>query len=214
MKLYFDYKILMANKQRLLRVAIITMLILAAFFLFLFPNENRSKTTMSTKSDSETKTSIQSDATDDVIVVDVAGEVNRPAVIELAPDSRINDAILAAGGLTKNADISQINRAAILSDGEKIFIPKVQTATDGDPGTANADLGGTATNGGSTTTRININTASSDQLQNIPGIGPVTADKIVQYRRDHGLFRKLKDLTGVSGIGDKTFEKMKQYICI
>ena len=169
---------------------------------------------MNTKSDSEIQNNIQSDASEDVIVVDVAGEVNNPAVIELAPDSRINDAILAAGGLTKVADISQINRAAILSDGEKIYIPKLQTATEAGSDATGADSNFPATEGDTTTARINVNFASSVQLQGIPGIGPVTADKIIQYRKAHGLFRKLEDLTEVSGIGEKTFEKMKPYICI
>lgn len=213
MNIFLKYKFLLENKQKIIRVAIIILLILAALFLFLFRTGSQDDKEMIKTSDSDSQTSLETDGSSEIIVVDVAGEVVNPSVIELQDGSRINDAIQAAGGLTNNADISQINRAAILSDGEKVYIPTKSSTSPMNPadpsGTENPDYIGDAGN-----TRININYASATQLQEIPGIGPVTADKIIQYRSEHGLFRKLEDIKKVSGIGDITFTKMKPYISI
>ena len=220
MKLSLNYKLLLENKQKILRVAIIALLILATLFLFLFRTGNQNDKEMIKQSETDSQT-VQTEESTDVIVVDVSGEVKTPSVIELPPDSRINDAIRAAGGLTKNADITQINRAAVISDGEKIFIPTKQNEQSEDgsnlsetSGQNSTGMTGNTGEQGTGTGQININNASSTKLQEVPGIGPVTADKIIQYRTANGLFRKLEDIMKVSGIGDKTFAKMKPYICI
>jgi competence protein ComEA len=216
MNFILKFKLILENKQKIIRVVIITLLILAALFLFLFRTGNPEDKEIMKSNENESQTSLQSDVPTDVIIVDVAGEVQNPSVIELPIESRINDAVIAAGGLTNNADISQINRAAILSDGEKIFIP-----TKADPPTENGvPLNGGIISNGTTdvgspvSSLININYASISELQEVPGIGPVTAEKIIQYRNDHGLFRKIDDIKKVNGIGDKTYAKMKAYIGI
>ena len=130
-----------------------------------------------------------------VVVVDIGGQVVAPQVLELPARSRISDAIEAAGGLTKKADLTSINRAQILTDGEKIYIP----AKGENPAAG--------------TGRININTADSTQLQEITGVGPATAEKIIAYRQKTP-FKKIEDLMNVSGIGEKTFQKMKEQVTI
>jgi competence protein ComEA len=216
MKLYFDYKFLFEHKQIIVRAVIITLLILSALFLFLFRTGDRNEEDMLQSVESDSQTTTKNDVSLDVIIIDVTGEVKNPSVIELPVDSRINDAIQAVGGLTANADISQINRAAILSDGEKVYIPtKIDAPSDNVLNSNeidNKDNSGTPENTGDQL--ININYASAAKLQEVPGIGPVTADKILQYRQVNGLFRKIDDIKKVSGIGDKTFAKMKLYICI
>ena len=137
------------------------------------------------------------------IFVDVGGEVNEPAVVSLADGSRVKDAIEAAGGLTENADITDINRAAFVSDGEKIYIPPMLSDED-----AGVLSGGSAGGDG----KININTADSEELQELDGVGPVTAEKIIAYRDENGRFTDIEDIKNVSGIGDKTFEKLKDDI--
>ena len=216
MKISFDYKKLLNYKQKIARVTIITMLILATLFLFLFRTGNQPEKVILKQTESSDATTIQSDISEDVIIVDVAGEVKSPSVIELPMNSRINDAIKAAGGLTNLADISQINRAAMLSDGDKVYIPtlKVSQAQDGATLTADPAPNNVGTNDIGASKIININLATANELEEIPGVGPVTAEKIIQYRIEHGLFRKLEDLTKISGIGDKTFEKMKSTICL
>lgn len=216
MKLFLNYKYLLENKQKIARVAIIALLIMAALFLFLFRTGNQNEKEMMKQKNIDSQSELKTDEPSDMIIVDVAGEVKNPSVIELPADSRINDAIQAAGGLTGNADISQINRAAILTDGEKIFVPTAQKSQTNSSGgkVADGNQEGDGNNESTSPQKININYASTTELQEVPGIGPVTADKIIQYRNDKGLFRKLEDIKNVSGIGDKTFEKMKTYICI
>lgn len=149
-----------------------------------------------------------------VIYVDVGGEVNQPSVVELADGSRVTDAIAAAGGLTEKADLTDINRAAFVSDGEKIYIPSQES--DPADGVVSADSGGagngSGSSGRSSDGKININTADSTQLQELNGVGPATAEKIIDYRKQNGRFQSIEDIKNVSGIGDKTYEKLKDHI--
>ncbi len=213
MKLSFDYKKLLRNKQLLLRTAIISLLIMAALFLLFFRTGNNNDEVLLAQSDAVENQSAQEELTEEVIIVDVSGEVKSPSVVELPANSRIEDAIAAAGGLTKNADISQINRAAMISDGDKVLIPTKAESGNSKSESSNSKASPNSKSDGNSSF-VNINQANSTKLQEIPGIGPVTAEKIIKYREDNGLFLKLEDLKKVSGIGDKTYEKMKPYISI
>jgi competence protein ComEA len=135
-----------------------------------------------------------------IIIVDVSGEVNKPGIIKLPADSRVYQAIELAGGLKKSAESKNINLAAFLIDGEKIYVGKV-----GDE----ALQSGLNAKG-----LVNINTANSETLQTISGIGPSTAEKIISYRDSKGRFNKIEDIKNISGIGEKTFEKLKMKICV
>lgn len=134
------------------------------------------------------------------VFVDICGEVNKPGVYEVQAGSRIFEVIEKAGGLTKKACIDSINRAEKVTDGQKLIIPSknksIQVSSS-----SQSDL-------------ININTASSEELQKLNGVGPATAEKIISYRESVGNFNNIQDLTKVSGIGEKTFEKLKDKICI
>jgi competence protein ComEA len=164
-----------------------------------------------------------------VIYVDVYGAVAAPSVCELAPGSRVQDAIEAAGGLTGNADIRYINRAAVLNDGDRVYIPTVAETESGEPLPASAGLIGAAAQGAAGTVNaagegqgagssdaalVNINTADSSALQTLSGVGPVTAQKIIDYRESNGPFGNIEDIKAVSGIGEKTFDKLKDHICV
>ena len=160
------------------------------------------------------------------IFVDIGGAVKKPMLARLPGGSRVEDAIRAAGGLTSDADLSMVNRAAVVSDGEKIYIPKKGEAgaagagggagtagigASGGSGAEGASAGaGAASSGG----LVNINTADLTQLQTITGVGPATAQKIIDYRTQNGSFRSIEELKNVSGIGDKTFEKMRDQITV
>ena len=143
-----------------------------------------------------------------ILVVDISGCVKTPGVYEAPDGTRLHEVIELAGGLTKDADIDAINQAELVTDGQKILIPaKMGEAEAGSDGVSAAVT--PAGNG-----KININQADSTMLQEIPGVGPATADKIIQYREVNGRFQNIEDLKSVSGIGDKTFEKMKDKVCV
>lgn len=155
------------------------------------------------------------------IFVDIGGAVQEPKLAELPDGSRVEDAIIEAGGLTADADLSGINRAEFLQDGMKIYIPEQSdnSQTDGNAGSVSGTDGSSSGTGGvssgtGTGGKININTADATELQQLNGVGPATAQKIIDYRNSNGRFQSIEDLKNVSGIGDKTFEKLKDHIGI
>lgn len=135
------------------------------------------------------------------IVVDVGGSVKNPGVIKLPLNSRVIDAVVLAGGLSEPADTKRVNLAAILSDGEKIYIPSINEVLEESSGEGESGL-------------VNINTANSETLQKINGVGPSTAEKIISYRTSNGQFKKIEELMNISGIGEKTFAKFKNQITV
>ncbi len=155
---------------------------------------------------------VQAVPLDTKILVHVDGQVAAPGVYELlGDDARVNDAILAAGGLAADADTSTLNLASKVADGEKIYVPSINEvqveALAGDAGSSDA---ATSTGNG----LVNINTATADQLQTLSGVGEATAKAIVEDRETHGQFTSIEDLMRVSGIGEKKFAKIKDRICV
>ncbi len=145
-----------------------------------------------------------------MIIVDVAGAVVNPSIVELPAGSRVFEAVEKAGGLTTEADIKWTNQAEMLTDGQKIYIPTKQELEDIDAPLS--DLPGIGKQSGQG--RININTADAETLQQLSGIGPVTAQKIIDFRNQNGKFNSIEEITQVSGIGDKTLAKFKEKITI
>lgn len=147
------------------------------------------------------------------IIVDVKGEIKLPGVYHSNQNERVMDVINRAGGLTDNADKTQVNFAAHVQDEMVIYIPakgEVTTGTVNSPVSTGPSNGGAGTQGG----KININKAAQNELQNLPGIGPAKAAAIIQYRKENGLFQTIEDLKKISGIGDKTFDKLKESISV
>lgn len=140
---------------------------------------------------------------DETIKVHVTGEVNNPGLIELNSGDRISDAIAKSGGTTSLADLSKVNLAYILSDGEKIYIPSLNDEEDVQYIVSSAGI-----------SKVNINTATSEQLQTLSGVGESTALSIIDYREKNGKFSSIEDIKNVSGIGDSKFEKIKDSICV
>lgn len=136
----------------------------------------------------------------DKIIVYITGAVNKPGVIELNKDARMIEAVEAAGGLTETADVNAINLARKLKDEEKIHIFKVGEVTE--PSGANP------------TGLININSANLEELKNLPGVGDVIAQGIIDYREKNGNFTQLEDLKNVTRIGDKIYEGLSQLITL
>jgi competence protein ComEA len=145
--------------------------------------------------------------TEKPVVVYITGAVPRPGVYALPKDARIQDAISAAGGFLAEADKSQINLAAVLEDGEKLEVPYIEGASP---------VIGTPVPEVETSTSevININIASIAELDTLPGIGPTTAQKIIDYREQNGPFLNTEDIINVPGIGPGTYERIKDLITV
>ena len=156
------------------------------------------------------------------IVVHVSGAVKSEGIVELDKNSRVADAIEAAGGVSQNAYMKDINLASILEDGMKVYIPtneevEKQKENSNYISNANTDIiaknsqenktGATKTN-----SKVNINTATKEELDTLPGIGESTANKIINYRKENGNFKSIDEIKEVSGIGDSKFEQIKDLI--
>lgn len=135
-----------------------------------------------------------------LLVVDVAGEVRRPGLYRLRSGSRVQDALIAAGGATRKAQLDAVNLAAPVADGEQIVVPG-----SGAGGVAAAS----SPAGSSPSAPLDLNSATLEQLVALPGIGPVTAQKILDYRQQHGAFHAVSELEGVPGIGPAHLAQLK-----
>lgn len=148
------------------------------------------------------------------VYVDVDGAVASPGVYRLQDGARVSQAIDAAGGLTAEADVTGLNRASKVTDGQKIYVPTVgeqqATLAAGGPEGGAAATSGTGASSG----LVNINTASAAELQTLSGIGPSMAQSIIDERTQNGAFASVDDLMRVSGIGEKKFAKIKDCICV
>jgi competence protein ComEA len=140
------------------------------------------------------------------IKIYIAGAVNAPGVYELDADSRVEEAVDAAGGAEPEADLMRINLAAHIKDGQQIIVPKQGEPVDK---TYSLEENNTEENA-----LININTASIEELMKLPNVGTVTAGNILAYREEHGDFQKIEDIQKVTRIGPKTFEKLKNLITV
>ncbi len=140
------------------------------------------------------------------IAVHVTGQVKKPGLYYLPAGSRVDEAVRKAGP-TGEAGLDGLNLAAPLSDGQKIYVPDLEEAREMQMETA-------AGGGGSGDGRINVNTASRDQLQQLPGVGPVTADKIIRYREQMGPFVDVEDLLQVDGIGQAKLEELRSRVSL
>ncbi len=154
----------------------------------------------------------------ETIIVHVAGAVKINGIVEVPENSRINDVIEAAGGLLDNADLSNVNLAYMVEDGQKIYIPSIDEDTSESEEQTNiiSEESGIIIieSEEETESLININKASLAELMNIPGVGESTATKIIEYRTTNGKFETIEDIKNVSGIGDAKFEAMKSYITV
>jgi len=146
-------------------------------------------------------------------------------VVAVDAGARVQDAVRAAGGLTGEADTSRVNLARPVTDGERIWVPRpgedVPEIVEGTPGSGagggEAPSGGGAGSGGGRAgaiVQVNLNTADQAALEELPGVGPVTAAAILQWRADHGQFTSPDELLEVSGIGEATLEKLRPHVTL
>lgn len=147
------------------------------------------------------------------IKVHVTGAVAHPGLYEIEAGARIADALQLAGGPSPSADLNQINLAAKLADGQQVAVPE-RGAVAGAGGGGNAPAAISGSPSGSSGLPINLNAATVDQLENLDGVGPKTAQKIIEYREAHGGFKSIEELMEVPGIGPAKFEQIKGQVSI
>jgi competence protein ComEA len=153
-------------------------------------------------------------AGDGIAIVQVAGAVRRPGVYRLRTDRRVDDAVRAAGGPAAKADLAGVNLAAKVSDGQQIIVPVAGAAGSAGAGGSTEAAAGPAGSaagaaGAAAGPPLNLNTATPEQLDQLDGVGPATAQKIVAYRQAHGGFRSVDELDQVPGIGEKKLAALK-----
>lgn len=223
------------KKQKII-LGIIIVIIIGLIIVYFYTKENSINnidfSTYDNKTNNQAENTQDNNTKIDVpkeIIVHISGAVHTEGIIFLTEGSRITNAIDKAGGLREDADISEINLAYPLEDGIKIYIPTKTERKENKIPTDNMQEyiksgeeykqnQNTLTENPKTNTsstnfkKININTATQTQLEDLPGIGPSTALKIINYRKEKGKFQKIEDIKNVSGIGDAKFANIKEYI--
>lgn len=155
----------------------------------------------------------ENNITDKKITVYVSGAVNKPGIVTLNEGDRLAKAVEKVGGTTKKADLNGINMAIKLQDEMHYIVPKIGEVVK-DSASEVVSEGNFNQAESSKTSQININTATIEELDKLPGVGEATANKIVNHRSENGEFKSIEEIKNVNGIGDKKFEEMKNLICV
>lgn len=179
--------------------------------------ENDNKNVNNVENNQENQNEIGNN--DEIIAIHITGQVKKPGILYLKLGSRIADAIQEAGGATKNADLDRVNLAYILSDGQKIYIPsknekeeEISYIISNSGENILVEEGNNKKEG--VNEKVNINTATQTELEELPGIGPSLAQRIIEYRETNGNFQSIEDLQNVKGIGDSKYGNIKDHVCI
>lgn len=175
-----------------------------------FASENASETP-------EKVNTSESGANINEIFVHITGRVKKPGVYKMKPGQRIKDVVELAGGVQPDADLDQINLAEKVSDSEKIIVPRKGAMTPVTMSPSGAVIRPSPSNapsqsGAKVPAVVNVNRASAEELEQLPGVGPVLAERIIEYRRQNGRFNSVDELLEVSGIGPKKLESMRPYV--
>lgn len=226
------------NKKQKIVIGIIGAIIIMAFLYYIYAKEDDSiisteeNITENVVEKSEKSEKTTNEETNK-IVVHVSGAVNQEGIVELQENSRISDAINIAGGLKENADTKHINLAFKLEDGMKIYIPTIEETKEqntqiqnqnridetskyvtSSSGVVQEEQTNAQQSEQKKNEKININTATQTELETLPGIGPATSLKIINYREENGKFETIEEIKEVSGIGDAKYENIKDLICV
>lgn len=217
--------------KKIILLSIIVIFIIGIYYLFIrdrdYFESDSSMNILNTNEEKGIENTISDTEDKGKIIIYVAGAVKNEGIYELDENSRIADCIEKAGGLTEDANIKDINLAYVLEDGMKVYIPKNSdkneikddTSTYVSKGNGNVDINtstskntGVSKNTNTQSNKININTANQTELETLPGIGPSTAIKIINYRKENGKFANIEDIKKVSGIGESKYAQIKDLI--
>lgn len=211
----------LSKKQLIISVAIGGVIIFVVGYYLYYTTSNESYEQIdiiSEEKDDKNKENVENEQ-EEIIVVHIAGEVKKPGIVKIKEGARIADIIEEAGGLTEKANITNINLAYIIEDGQKITIPskeeKVEIEQEGyiqtenGVGIINEEQGVSSKN-----QVVNINKATKEELQTLQGIGESIAEKIITYRKENGSFKQIEDIKNVPGIGDAKYQNIKDKISV
>ena len=217
------------NKKKIIISAVLLLILVVAFAIYMIiENENHSEFDLENEVLEQNTENAGNIANLEVvneiaeekekIAVHITGEVKKEGIIYLNQGARIVDAIKEAGGETKQADLSQVNLAYELQDGQKIYIPNKkekisQYITENSGTNVIIEDSNTSTQKGGSG-KVNINTANQSELDRLPGIGPSLAERIIEYREENGNFKNIEDLQNVKGIGDAKFADIKDKVTV
>lgn len=204
----------MNKKKILIEIIIALVLVIAVIYNFFTTNEENIDLGNIVQNIPSNEDVIEETKQEENMKIHITGEIKNPGIIELKIGSRIADAIEKAGGVTSLANLENVNLAYELEDGQKLYIPNInETKNEYVLDGIDSNIVET-TNFSNANKIININKASEIELQEIPGVGPSMAKKIITYREENGKFKNIEDIKNVSGIGEKKFENIKEYITI
>lgn len=219
------------NKEKVKKISIIVIVMVLIIGYFIYQRKNE----FTINEEDVSKENAMEEPKEEKskkIIVHISGAVKQEGVVELEENSRIADAIEKVGGLKENAETREINLAYKLEDGMKIYIPTKEEIKNKESQEVNQEneyvYGGTKENSSQASNlqensesketirnkKVNINKASQEELDNLPGIGPSTAEKILEYRKQNGNFKSIEDIKEVSGIGESKFEKIRDMITV
>ena len=210
------------TKQKIIIISIIIVLIIVGIYVYNIRfsediNENTNENQLNT---SFVENILEKDDKNKEIIVHITGAVKKNGIVKLKDGARIYDAIEMAGGSTDDADLSKINLAYVLEDGQKVYIPKIGEINQENAEEEyitfeygnNKNIIQDYNKGGNE--KVNINTANQTELETLPGIGTATAEKIIDYRNKNGKFSSIEDILNVKGIGNAKYENIKESICV
>ena len=203
------------KKQKIIIIVITTFMLLFIGFYIVKKANNSEYIELETEEENEEieNTILNKEIIEQEIIIHITGAVKNQGIVQVKEGARISDIIDAAGGITNEADLSKINLAYEVEDGQKIYVPKINDETNVESVTQEAGENVLEDNNGKSS-KVNINTASQTELETLNGVGPSTALKIINYREENGNFKKIEDIKNVPGIGDAKFESLKGNICV
>lgn len=208
----------MKNKKELIKIIVVIIIVIIAIIYYFYARSDEYEEIIENQivlldNVSNIEDNIENNKQEvSKIKVYIIGEINKPGVIEVEEGARLEDVIILAGGTTNSSDLSKVNLAYIVEDGEKIYIPSIyENSQESDEKLNNSDY---IISENKKDEKVNINNADINDLCKLAGVGESLAKKIITYREANGKFKNIEDLKNVSGIGDKKYEGLKDYICI
>lgn len=208
------------KKEQKIKIAITLFVIIIAIFYYIYSQNQKEIFFEESKQENEVQEKTEEE--NKKIIIHVSGAVKNEGIVELEEGARVANAIEKAGGVRDDAYTKDINYALKLEDGMKIYVPTIEeTKQEKEEVNINSESSNyiissnnTKTNENSNGQKVNINNADESKLDELPGVGPSTAQKIIQYRKENGEFKSIDELKNVSGIGEAKFQKIKDLICV